>query len=69
MKFTVRVEFDVQSTDLLDVEVNAEDREEAIKKAIQKVRDGEISESERYASDHLDSTMSDNYEDWIVDED
>lgn len=55
-KYKVRLEFKVKSIDLLEVEVEAENREEAIKAAEEKyINDPE--DSDMYASDYYEATL------------
>lgn len=57
MKYEVRLEFKVSSIDILDVEVEANSREEAIRLAEQKYYNSELDESDRYASDYIYSEL------------
>ena len=66
-KYNIRVEFDIVSTDYLDVKVNANSREEAINQVLKLHEDGNLDMSDMYASDHMDSSISENTDDWIVD--
>ena len=55
-KFVVTLEFKVKSIDLLDVEVEAENREEAIKLAQEKYIENP-NESDMHASDYYESSL------------
>lgn len=65
-KYTVRLEFDVKSSDLAEVNVEATSRKEAIEAAIQKYHDGES--LDYYASDYMETSLADNSAEWIVKE-
>lgn len=67
MKYSVKMEFDVKSIDLLNVEVEASSRKEAIAKAIKMYQEGDT-DDDVYASDYYDVTMASNSVDWEVDE-
>lgn len=56
-KFRVTLEFDVKSVDLLDVEVEVEYRNQAIKAAEQKYLNNEIEDPNFYASNSCESTL------------
>jgi len=64
MKYTVRVEFDVVSTDAVDVEVDASSIEEARLIARALAADG-IAE-DFYSIGDFYSTLSDNTDEWEV---
>ena len=68
MKYEVRLEFKVSSIDILDVEVEANSREEAIRLAEQKYYNSELDEGDRYASDYMDSRLDVGNMDIIVEE-
>jgi len=66
-KYIVRLEFDVKSVDLLDIEVKATSREDAITKAKNKYYKGEFNGADFYASDAYEIEMSNETEcDWLV---
>ena len=60
------MEFDTISTDLAEVVIEASSRDEAVELAIQNYRGGE--DLDYYASDHMESRMSENHTEWIVEE-
>ena len=55
-KYTVSLEFKVKSIDLLDVEVEAENRYDAIRKAQEKYIENP-DDSDRYASEYYKSEL------------
>ena len=66
-KFTVVLEFDVKSVDLLDVEVEAEDEASARQIAMQLYKCEELEDYNFYGSDYWDSTLDEERkDDWIV---
>ena len=67
MKFNVRMEFDMNSIDFGDIQIEAETRELAIAKAVQLYLDNEV-QIDYYSSDVMDSTLRDNYTEWSVEE-
>jgi len=69
-KYIVRLEFDVQSIDLMDMEVEAESREDAIIKAKEKFDKGEYSRGDFHTSEEEYSfELSENTTcDWLVTE-
>lgn len=67
MKYRVRLEFNVKSTDLADVEVEADSREDAIAKAKQKHFDYDT-DIDYYQSKHYESELADNESGWKVKE-
>lgn len=69
MKYAVRMEFNIKSVDLLNVEIEAESKEEAKKMALKMYENGEVEEN-YYASDTYDSEVStETISDWVVEED
>jgi len=69
-KYTVRLEFDVQSIDLMDMEVEATSRENAIIKAKEKFNKGKYSRGDFYTSEEEYSfeLSEDTTCDWLVTE-
>lgn len=68
MKYTIRLEFDVESVDLADIVVEADSAQEALQKAIQSYEDGTV-ELDYYSSKHYDSTLRvDDSDSWLIDE-
>jgi hypothetical protein len=68
MKYIVRLEANVSSVDLADVEVEASSKEEAIQKAIQGYTDGSF-DLDWYASDTYELELDTQFtQDWLVEE-
>ena len=66
MQYNVKMEFVVSSVDLLNIEVEAESKEEAKQLALEKYKNGEI-EEDYYASDSYESSVSiETIKDWEV---
>ena len=60
-KYKVTLEFDVYSTDLADVTIEAESAEEAQKLAVSKYLDSDIRQDlDFYPSKHMDHSLSEN---------
>ena len=68
MKYIVRMEFNVESIDFLNVDVEATSREEAIQLALKEYYDGDVDVGAMYASDDYNSEMRVNYTEWDVEE-
>lgn len=64
--YTVRMEFNVISTDLAEVEITANSKHEAINIAINKYNNDEL-ELDYYASNNINTTLdTDSKLDWII---
>ena len=69
MKYTVRMEFDVDSIDFGDVVIEANSRDEAVKIALDKYRNADGLEIDYYASGTYDSTLRvEDSDSWLVEE-
>ena len=69
MKYTVRMEFDIDSIDFGDVVIEATSKEEAVKIAIDKYLNTDDLDIEYYAADTSDSTLRvENSSSWLVEE-
>lgn len=67
-KYTVRLEFNVRATEFLNIEVFAENREDAIRKALDEYHNNP-DETDMYASDYYVTTLdTSNIKDWNVEE-
>lgn len=67
MKYTVQMQFNINSVDCLDVDVEAGSKEEAVDLAIKKYRDGNCDDADFYAADIWDSNIDyDNKDIWNV---
>ena len=67
-KYTVTLEFKVESVDLLDVEVEADSPEQAIIIAEKKYLSGEVENENFYGSDFHESNLDEGNMDVIVEE-
>jgi len=67
MKYKVRIEIEVVSTDFEYVTVEAKSEAEARELAAQAYRDGKCNAIDRWASDSVDSNLDTRYQsDWTV---
>ena len=67
-KYEVRLEFTVQESEFLDIEVDADSREEAIKKAIEKYENDDHDDG-YYSGDYTESTLDRHtQQNWNVEE-
>lgn len=69
MKYTVRMEFNVDSIDFGDVVIEANSRDEAVKIAIDKYRNTDEPEIDYYAAGTYDYTLRvEDSDNWLVQE-
>ena len=69
MKYTVRMEFDIDTIDFGDVVIEAESREEAVAIAIDKYFNTNELDIDYYAADAYDSTLRvEDSDSWLVEE-
>ena len=69
MRYTVRMEFDVDSIDFGDVVIEANSRDEAVKIAIDKYFNTNELDIDYYAADAYDSTLRvEDSDSWLVEE-
>ncbi len=66
MKYKVQMEFDVSSIDLMEVDVEAGSKAEAVDIAIKNYNSGSYDDEDMYASDYYEVSMNKNIQDWIV---
>jgi len=69
MKYTVRMEFDIESIDFGDVVIEATSKKEAVKLAIDKYLNSNELDIDYYAADVYDSTLrAEDSNNWKVEE-
>lgn len=69
MKYTVRMEFNVESIDFGDIVIEANSRDEAVKIAIDKYFNTDELEIDYYSADTYDSTLRvEDRDSWLVEE-
>ena len=67
-RYSVRLEFDIESIDLAEISIEATSKKEAIKLAIKAYSEG-LLDLDYYSSDCMDTTLRTEYSsDWIVEE-
>jgi len=65
-RYSVRLEFDVESIDLAEISIEATSKKEAVKLAIKAYESGTL-DLDYYAADCMDTTLRTEYSsDWIV---
>ena len=67
-KYLVEVQFDVKSIDLLEIEVEANSREEARVKALVRYETEEDPGGDMYPSDYMEYKVRENLPQWEVSE-